>query len=69
MEPDYPWGDENAVLRHTGNKKWYGLIMEVRRDRIGLQCDGTIDILNVKCDPILIGSYRAKGLCSRLPYE
>ncbi len=28
-EPDCPWQDQNAVLRHRGNKKWYGLIMEV----------------------------------------
>lgn len=59
-EPDYPWGDRNAVLRHTGNKKWYGLLMEVGRDKVGRQGDGVIDILNVKCDPILIGSYRTQ---------
>lgn len=34
-EPDYPWKDQNAVLRHCENKKWYGLIMKVRSDRLG----------------------------------
>ena len=28
-EPDYPWNDWNAVLRHKGNKKWYGVVLEV----------------------------------------
>ena len=25
-EPDYPWHDWNAVLRHSDNGKWYGLV-------------------------------------------
>ena len=32
-QPDYPWKDWNAVLRHTDNNKWYGLVMEVCRDK------------------------------------
>lgn len=28
-EPDYPWKDYNAVLRHSDNNKWYGLVMTV----------------------------------------
>ena len=49
--PDYPWHDANAVLRHADNRKWYGLVMEVGRDKIGLSGDGTVDVINVKCDP------------------
>lgn len=59
-EPDYPWMDANAVLRHTNSKKWYAVILEVRRDKLGLDGEGILDILNVKCDPILIGSLRLK---------
>lgn len=59
-EPEYPWDDWNVVLRHTGNQKWYGLIMEVGRDKLGLSGDGEVDILNVKSDPMLIGSYRTQ---------
>lgn len=54
--PDYPWSDTNAVLRHSSNRKWYGLVMEVGRDKLGLSGDGQIDVLTVKCDPIL-GSF------------
>lgn len=56
--PDYPWHDANAVLRHADNRKWYGLVMEVGRDKIGLSGDGTVDVINVKCDPMLGGSLR-----------
>lgn len=56
--PDYPWADQNAALRHRENKKWYALIMEVDREKLGLLDEGTVQILNVKCDPMLIGSLR-----------
>lgn len=59
-EPDYPWQDDNAVLRHQKNRKWYGLIMSVERHRLGLSGDGEIEILNVKCDPELIGALRTQ---------
>lgn len=59
-EPEYPWNDWNVVLRHTDNQKWYGLIMEVGRNKLGLPGDGEVDILNVKSDPMLIGFYRAQ---------
>ena len=28
-EPDYPWKDWNAVLRHADNNKWYGVISKL----------------------------------------
>lgn len=60
-EPDYPWKDWNAVLRHKDNNKWYGLIIEVKCNKIGLDSDGEVDVLNIKCDPILIGSLRMQS--------
>ena len=54
-EPDYPWNDGNAVLRHTDNKKWYGVVLEVDRRKLGMTEEGMVDILNVKCDPVMIG--------------
>ena len=35
-EPDYPWNDWNAVLRHKDNNKWYGVVMEVAESKLGL---------------------------------
>lgn len=60
-EPDYPWQDENVVLRHKENRKWYGLVMKVGREKLGLTGDGTVDILNVKCEPMMIGSLRSQN--------
>ena len=57
-EPDYPWQDDNAVLRHRKNRKWYGLIMRVERHRLGLPGEGETEVLNVKCDPELVGALR-----------
>lgn len=30
--------------------------MDVSRKKLGLSGDGSVDILNVKCDPLMIGS-------------
>ncbi len=46
-----------AVLRHP-NKKWYGVIMDLSRQKLGLLGEGTVDALNVKCDPVMSGSLR-----------
>ena len=53
-KPDYPWGDRNAVLRHKENKKWYGVVIEVRQDKFGLLGNRKVDVLNLKCDPMTI---------------
>ncbi|MDY5015499.1 MAG: MmcQ/YjbR family DNA-binding protein [Eubacteriales bacterium] len=57
-EPDYPWNDRNAVLRHVDNRKWYGVIIEVDRAKLGMDGTGVVDVLNVKCDPNMIGMLR-----------
>ena len=48
--PDY------SVFRHPASKKWFGIIMDIARARLGLDGDGTVDILDVKCSPLMIGS-------------
>lgn len=57
-QAEYLWADTPtaAVLRHSTNRKWYAVLMEVRRERLGLSGEGVVDVLNVKCDPLLIGS-------------
>lgn len=56
VEPDYPWRDTNAVLRHRDTKKWFGVVLSVEGKKIGLADQDVVDLLNIKCDPILIGS-------------
>lgn len=50
--PDYPWehDPQSAVLRHEDSRKWYGLIMNVAKSKLGLCGDGFVDVLNVKND-------------------
>ena len=52
-QPEYLWArDPNyAVLRRSDNRKWYGIIMDVPRARLGMDGDGIVDILTVKCAP------------------
>lgn len=59
-EPDYPWNDWNCVLRHKHNSKWYALVVEICESKLGLPGDRIVDVLNIKCDPLLIGSLRMK---------
>lgn len=57
-DPDYPWEDspDAAVFRHGNNRKWFALIMNVSKSRLGLPGEGSVDIVNLKCDPIMLGS-------------
>ena len=66
VEPEYPWADspEAFVLRHPNSGKWFGVVMAVGRDRLGLPGEGRTDILNLKMDPLLLGSLlEMPGFC------
>ena len=56
--PEHPWEPESGhtVFRHGNNRKWFAVVMEIPRDRLGLSGEGNICIVNLKCDPIMIGS-------------
>ncbi len=57
-EPEYLWNKypDYAVLRNRGNNKWYGIIMNIPKNKLGLQGEEIVDVLDVKCDKLLIGS-------------
>lgn len=50
VSPEYPWRkyDSNAVFRHDDNRKWFALVMEVRRDKLGLSGEDDVDVVNLK---------------------
>lgn len=54
--PEYLWKEspESAVLRHK-NGKWYAVLMQVEKSRLGLEGDTKVDIIDVKCDPDMVG--------------
>lgn len=65
-DAEYPWGDDNGwVVRHTGNRKWFAVGMSVPYRSLGIPRDGTADVVDVKCGPVLMGAYR--GLPGVLP--
>ena len=56
IEPDYPFSTAPTypVLRHADNRKWFALIMDVPREKLGLKGTEYVDIINVKLgDPML----------------
>lgn len=62
-EPDYPWHrtPNHAVFRHSGNRKWFALVLDVPRCKLGLPGEGALDVVNLKCDPRLIGVLRGEA--------
>ena len=49
------------VFRHSSNQKWFALIMDVPKRKLGLQGTETLDVINFKCAPLLIGSLREES--------
>lgn len=58
VRPDCPWPEypSNEVFRHGGSRKWFALVMQVPRAKLGLEGEGDIDVVNLKCHPAMIGT-------------
>ncbi len=52
-DPEFLWEkyDDNAVFRHDENKKWYGAILTVSKNKLGLESDEIVEILDLKILP------------------
>lgn len=60
-----PWANDfySEVLRQKSNNKWYGVIMRVQKNKVGLSGEEFVDILNVKCEPEMVATLISqKGL-------
>lgn len=71
-EPEYLWSSDPgaAVLRRPDNRKWYALLMEVPRTRLGLPGDGAVWVMNCEMRPA--ADRRAAqpgGFSARVSYE
>ena len=44
----WPRFDANAIWRNKVNRKWYGLVMIVLADKIGIEQEGELEILDVR---------------------
>lgn len=62
-DQDYPWVKypNFTVFRHVNNKKWFALIMDVPRNKLSLQGDDLLDVVNFKCDSSLTSSLREES--------
>ena len=43
--------DDTAVFRKGDKKKWYAVVMNISKRRLGIQSDEKIQVLNVKLNP------------------
>ncbi len=61
-QAEYPWSSmpDHAVFRHGNNKKWFAVIMNLPKEKIGVYESGNIEVMNLKCDPMLIGDLRCE---------
>ena len=57
-DAEYPWNDESFIFRHRTNRKWFAVGMRLPYRRLGLQGEEPVDILDVKCGPLLMDVYR-----------
>ena len=55
---EFPWlsAPTFAVYRHESNQKWFAVIMEIPKAKLGIDEEGNINVVNLKSDPLLIGS-------------
>lgn len=61
-EPEYLWEKypNTFIFRHANNRKWFAVVMDVARSKLGLPGEGTVDLIDIKCGPLLGGSYLGK---------
>lgn len=51
-EPEYLWADypEYAVLRRKDTKKWYALLMNIPKKRLGIDGDEMVEVVDLRFD-------------------
>ncbi len=52
-EPEFLWDkfEGNAVFRHKENKKWYGALLTVSKDKLGLEGEEKVEVIDLKILP------------------
>ncbi len=61
-EAEYLWArtPNFGVLRHP-NGKWYAVVMDIPRSKLGLSGGELMDVMNVQVDPAMSGSLRQQA--------
>ena len=62
VSPEYPWIKYPffSVFRHANNQKWFAVIMTIDKSKLGINEDGQIDVVNLKCDANIVPSMWAQ---------
>lgn len=47
-ELEFLWQDENGIWRNPQNRKWYGVMMRVEGERLGLPTEEVVEILDLR---------------------
>lgn len=52
-KPEYLWEKfpNNAIFREKSNAKWYAVLLEVKKEKVGINEDGSIEIIDLKAAP------------------
>lgn len=52
-EPEFLWENfsDNAVLRRKDSEKWFAVLLTVSRRKLGLNCDETAEIVDLRARP------------------
>lgn len=61
-DPEHLWAKypNYVVYRQPASKKWFSIIMDIPRNRLGLDGDEPVDVMDVKCGAIMVGSLLAQ---------
>lgn len=57
---EYPWNKypNDTTFKHKNNMKWFALIMSVPFEKLKIDKEGIVDVINLKNIPETIGSLR-----------
>lgn len=61
-EPEHLWAryPNYAVFRQSASRKWFAAVMDVAKKSLDMTGDGTADVMDVRCGPVLVGSLLAQ---------
>ena len=54
--PEFPWNDENSIVRRADNKKWYAAFLVIPAKKLGIDSQRTVEVVNLKMPPEKITS-------------
>lgn len=67
IDADFPFEDdfETAIFRHKDNKKWFAICMQVSGNKLSIDTNKKLSVLNVKIEPLFRPSLlEKKGIYS-----